>query len=64
MSVEPEAGLNLTTPEIRSRAKTKSWTLEGLSHPGVLAEDNYYDRMFNLAISFLYCRQCNQPQLT
>ena len=34
VSMEPDAGLKLTKHEIMTWAKTRSWTPNGLNHPG------------------------------
>ena len=34
ISMEPDAGLNLTNHEIMTRAETKSWMVNQLGHPG------------------------------
>ena len=38
LSIEPNAGLNRTTPGIMTWAKTKSQMLNQLSHPGTLVD--------------------------
>ena len=37
MSAEPDMGLSLNNPEIMTSAEIKSWMLNWLSHPGILA---------------------------
>ena len=41
-SADPDPGLDLTNSEIMTAAKTKSWSFNGLSHPGALKQTLNY----------------------
>lgn len=62
LSREPYVGLDLRTPEIMTRAKTRSWKLNRLRHPGTRPSSPehliclmaFIDHFGEMSVQYLY----------